>query len=497
MTTSAAAAGQRQRLHPLTPLLRGAKILAATIAAISWQGYAQLGFLGWALTVVIVLVAGVALAAVSWAVTGYEVVGRELRVSEGLLWRRTRAIPLERLQAVDVVRPVLARLAGLAELRLEVIGGGRTEAPLAYLKIEDAVRLRERLLALARASAASGRGGAEFAVKRPEPGGTASAPVAAGPATAAADQPAADQPAADQPAAAPERLIHTVNNRDVVVGQLLTPHAWFLPLAVLLTLLPFAEHPQLSFIAVASMVTAVIGVVQVPARRVLAEWNFRIGADADGLRLRHGLLDTRSQTVPPQRVQAITLTWPLLWRPLGWLHARFDVAGYGAQSGAAGIRTGTLLPVADLPTARRVVAEVLDGVDVASFELRPAPAQARWLAPLAQPNLAVALTDAVVAARDGWLRPQTVVVPLARIQSVRVVQGPLQRALRLATVHVDTAGALHAVIRHRDAREAYWLAETLASAARAARRRSQRRSASPTAASVNPTYAQPTNTSTM
>lgn len=458
MTAPATTAGRgrRQRLHPLTPLLRGAKILAAVIAAISWQGYAELGPLGWAVMVAIVLVASVALAAVSWAVTGYEVVGRELRVSEGLLWRRTRAIPLERVQAVDVVRPVLARLAGLAELRLEVVGGRRTEAPLAYLAVDDAVRLREHLLALARAAAA---------------------PVAAAPGDAV---PAYATPGYAPPGvAAPERPIHTVRNRDVLIGQLLTPNAWFLPVALLLTVLPYADHPQVSFIAVASMVTAVVGVIQAPVRRVLAEWDFRIGADAHGLRLRHGLLDTRSQTVPPQRVQAITVTRPLLWRPPGWLHARIDVAGYGGQAGHAGIRTGTLLPVADAPTARRVVAEVLDGVDMAALPLQPAPARARWLAPLAQPTLGVGLTGTVVATRDGWLRPQLVLVPLARIQSVRVVQGRLQRALGLATVHVDTAGALHAVARHRGAAEAYDLAGTLASAARAARHRASLRARQP------------------
>jgi len=459
--TAPANASPWQRLHPLTPLLKGAKILAAATAAISWQGYAQLGFLGWLVTVAMVLVLGVAVAAVSWAVTGYEVIGRELRIYEGLLWRRTRAIPLERVQAIDVVRPVLARLAGLADLRIEVIGGARTEAPLAYLSLDDANRLRERLLALARAE------------------GMPAAPAAT--------------PAPEEPA---ERLIHAVNNRDVLIGQLLNPSLWLVPIGVLVTVAPYAGDPETGFIAVASLLTAVVGVVQLPVRRVLAEWRFRIGADRTGLRLHHGLLDLRSQTIPPQRVQAVELRWPFVWRIKGWLHARIDVAGYGGQSGAAGIRAGTLLPVADLDTARRVVAEVLDGVDFATLPLRPAPARARWFAPLAWMNLGFGMTDTVVASRDGWLRPVLVIVPLARIQSVRVVQGPLQRALGVAMLHVDTAGGLHAVGRHRGVTEAYELAAALAAASRAARRRARARSARPTTANVSPTYAQPTNTST-
>ena len=60
-------------------------------------------------------------------------------------------------------------------------------------------------------------------------------------------------------------------------------------------------------------------------------------------------------------------------------------------------------------------------------------------------------------------------VPYARIQSVRVVQGPLQRRLRLATVYADTAGGRSAPPRDRDLAEAWSLAAELAERGRAAR----------------------------
>lgn len=144
-----------QRLHPLTPLLTGFKAITAMVAVISVQGAFRLGLQGFIGTIVVTMCLAVAFSVVSWLVTGYQVVGRELRIHEGLLVRRSRAIPLERLQAVEVVRPLLARILGLAELRLEVVGGGKTEAPLAYLTVADAVSLRQRLLALARGSGAA------------------------------------------------------------------------------------------------------------------------------------------------------------------------------------------------------------------------------------------------------------------------------------------------------------------------------------------------------
>jgi putative membrane protein len=432
------AAEPLRRLHPLSPLLHSAKTLAVMVAAISWQGFAQLGLARWLAVVVVLLLGAVALSVVSWLVTGYHVVGRELRIREGLLWRRNRAIPLDRLQAVDMVRPVLARLVGLAEVRLEVIGAGKAEAPLAYLSAAEAATLRTRLLAL------SG--------------------VAAPPA------PATEAAAAAPPPEEPERPVHRVVNKDVVIGQLLTPQAWLVPVGMLVVIMQFTFEGSRTFVGIASTITALIGVAVQPVRRVLDDWDFRVSTAPAGLRLRHGLLDTRSQTVPLSRVQAIGVTWPLLWRPKRWLRCRIDVAGYGRPRGRdEGGPTNRLLPVGDLATARLVVAEVLPGVDVATLALTRPPGRARWLAPVRQPVLAVALTDRAFASVDGRLTRELVVVPYARIQSVRVVQGPLQRRLGLATVHADTAGALRAVAHHRDLDEARTLAAELTTRARSAR----------------------------
>jgi putative membrane protein len=62
-------------------------------------------------------------------------------------------------------------------------------------------------------------------------------------------------------------------------------------------------------------------------------------------------------------------------------------------------------------------------------------------------------------------------VPLEKVQSLRRVQGPVQRRLNLATVHVDTAGrAVRAALRDRDAGEADQTLDRYAELARAARR---------------------------
>jgi len=76
-----------------------------------------------------------------------------------------------------------------------------------------------------------------------------------------------------------------------------------------------------------------------------------------------------------------------------------------------------------------------------------------------------------VVTTTGRIRRVTAWVPLAKVQSFRRVQGPLQRRLALASIHLDTAGrSVHANLRDRDVAEADAVLEALVPLARAARR---------------------------
>jgi putative membrane protein len=429
----------RQRLHPLSPLLSGAKSIVVIVAALSWQTFSQLGAAHFAMVVAALAVGVVIFSVVGWYNTGYQVVGRELRIAEGLIWRRNRAIPLDRLQAVELRRPLLAQLTGLAELRLEVVGGGKTEAPLAYLTVREASLLRERLLAL------SGRTPAVLPESTDPAAGVAAAP----------------------PAEAP---LYRVRNRDLLVSQLLTPQAFFLPVGVAWVITQFVMEGSWTFVGIASTVTAMAGVLLQPIRRVLGDWDFRLGRDRDRrLVLSYGLTETRNQVVPPFRVQTVRVIWPFLWRKARWLNLRLDIAGYGGPEPGDDKSSDRLMPVGDIATARALVAAVLPGVDLATLATSPPPARARWLHPLALRFYGAGLTPDVFVTRQGRVTREMSLVPYARMQSVRVVQGPLQRRLGLATVYADTAGGRSGVARDRDLAEAYALAEQLAVRARAAR----------------------------
>ena len=142
----------------------------------------------------------------------------------------------------------------------------------------------------------------------------------------------------------------------------------------------------------------------------------------DGLRLRHGLLETRAQTVPPGRIQAIRLSQPLLWRQIRLGSGRCQRRRL--QRGRRAGKVSTLVPVAPRPVAVGLLEMVLPGVAVDDVPLDRLPAGARWLNPLQWRYLGVGANDAVFVVRSGWLNRKLVVAPHPRTQSVRLTQGP-------------------------------------------------------------------------
>jgi putative membrane protein len=428
----------RRRLHPLTPLLRGGRLAVVVIAALSWRFYQDVGTVDWLLAaggVAVLLILG---SLVSYLVTGYHVVGRELRIYEGLLVRRTRAIPVDRLQSVELVRPLVARLVGLAELRLEVVGGQRTEAPLAFLTLDDATALRARLLAAR---------------------------------TATQSVPAQYTPAAPLAAASADVPVHQVANGQLVGSQLLRPQWWLLPVAVALPIVALLQDGHgLQFIAIASTVTAVIGAVLAPLRVLFGDWGFNVVSAPDGLHIRRGLTETHVNTVPPGRIQSVAVEWPLLWRMAGWVRASMHIAG--VRDSRQGPHHTGLLPVGTVGAAQTVLAAAVPGFVLTDVAVHPVPRRAWVLAPLRWLVLGFQVGPVAFVCRDGLFTRRLVIVPYGRIQSVRVTQGPVQRVLGLASVHVDVAGGgeHRGAALYRDVAEAKALATDLADRSRAARR---------------------------
>jgi putative membrane protein len=404
-----------RRLHPATPVLNGWKYFAIIVAVVGQDAVRQLDFRLFAIQLAAALILGVVLGSFSWWFTKYRIEGDELRIESGFLFRRSRRIRIDRLQAVDIVRPVLARLLGVAELRLEVAGGGKTEAPLAYLTEPGAQQLRAELLARA----------AGLDAATPE---------------------------------APERRLVAVPSGALLASTVVS--APFLTAALGFVIVAIASSVLREVVGLAFLLPWALGLLGVVWRQFVSEFGFSVSESPDGLRIRKGMLDTWSQTVPPGRVQGVEIEQQFLWRPKTWVKLSVDVAGYGGRGANEGQTSSTLLPVAPWPVARALLQRVLPGVDVDGVERMVAPRSARWLRPVGWRFLQHGVDDRVFVTDAGWLTRRTAVVPHAKMQSVRVKQGPLQRRLGLANVHVDTpVGPVNAVAVHRPAAVARELAE--------------------------------------
>jgi putative membrane protein len=145
----------------------------------------------------------------------------------------------------------------------------------------------------------------------------------------------------------------------------------------------------------------------------------------------------------------------------------------GRQDRAEAKTARALLPVGSHAQAAVLVDRVFPGLP--GERLSP-PARARWKSPLRFRFLSWGANNRYAVTTSGRLRRVTDWVPLAKVQSVRQVEGPVQRRLGLASIHLDTAGRkVHAVLRDRDRGEGAQLMVDLPDRCRRARQLEEQR----------------------
>jgi putative membrane protein len=466
----APAEARGRRLHPATPFLRAWVLVVATAASVFQSViHSDRSYLALGAVIGAGLVVGLVLGFTSWFFTRYVIDGTELRIDSGILTKRSRRVPYERLQSVDIMQPFAARMFAMAELKIEMAGSGEHDTKLAFLPLVEAERLRQILLERRPGDqpTTDGRARTDMAA---DPNEAVDADDAVVPDRSAPDPRPHRSPGPSPTTMTDESVLYRVAPLTLAASVALTTE-FLVPVG----LLSVAIGVGIAFHVVVAMLPVIgpiaLGVAQVTSKRLVSEWGFELRQTARGLRLARGLLGRTTQTVPLDRVQGIAIAEPLLWRPAGWCRVEVSVAGH-ARSGdrERTVDRSTLLPVADLATAARVVADVIPAADVGLPHLDPAPRSARWLRPVGWRFLGVAATNDLIVTRRGWLLRRTSMVPHVKAQSVRLRQGPVQRRLGLATVHVDTPpGPVDAVAMHRAPTQARRLALNELEAARRAR----------------------------
>lgn len=389
-----------------------------------------------------------------WALLRYRMVGHHLEVETGLLNRQTRLIAVDRVQNVELVRTVFHRLFRLVEVRIETASGKEVEGLLSALSIEDADALL-RFLEQGRARVAKANG--------------------------------IGQEEAQEQAA------------QVVVDASLLDLLWYgatgTRLASVAVLLGFVYEAvvgpgttpdqiggvrnlsrELAPVLLVAVVTGAwwLGVGSAIGRF----YGYRLTRQGDALVSEQGLFTRRAARLGLGKIQTLSFVEPFLRRRLGFGSIAIETAS-ARQEGDGLERAETVVPYVEradatrvlraalphlpdldglalLPAhpwaARRAVARALLGsllttllavallgpAGVFTLVLAPATAIGAWLDVRSQGYL---VDDAMAVSRRGYWTRSTVILPLRKVQSVDLRQGPWLRRRGLAELVVRVAGS--------------------------------------------------------
>jgi putative membrane protein len=475
---------EAHHLHPLTVLLEMGRVLGrvvwffAVLFVVGSLGGRKADPASW---IFLLAGSGVLVALFRYLSLRYWVDSGRLVIRSGLLSRRVRTIPLDKIQNVELRQKAIHQLAGVVDFRIETAAGPEAEAHLAVLSRDAAERLKTELLA--------GRAG----------GGS------------------------ETGARSGSQVVWRASLGDLVLLGATSNRAGVI-LGALAGLLLFVgqELPrQLEALRRGlSGLSGAVSVLTVATISVLAllllgwllsivltgvgYYGFTVTRDPDGrLRRRYGLLSRFETVVNPARIQLLRLG-------ASWVRRRIGLWEVGAHTAGAswdGHGTGSamlcpllrkvdlarfcdrLLPGLDLDavvwhavsraTVRRgliryaVVVLLLAGATSVAFgawawaALVPGGLSAWALARHRYRVLAHSRHAGYLLVRSGLAHRRVTIVPESKVQWVGVTQSPPQRRLGIATVRVSTAaGAARIVDLERS--EALVLQQDLSRAASAA-----------------------------
>lgn len=394
----------------------------------------------------------------------YWITPEELVIHSGVLTRRRRNIPVERIQNIEIEQAPLQRMLGTAKVIVYTAGSAQAEGVLEYVAIEEAGEIRAVVRNLQQQMHAEQTAETEE-ISSAESGATATAQG--------------------------ELLIAMDPRRVFLAGAFRFSLVY---LAVIFSFLQYIEpDPTLLFswlmrgplepleasIEASPVFAAVLGILGAVIlgwmTGILVTFNryhrFKLELIGDKLHRSHGLLTLKEGTIPLNRIQSWVLRTNPLMETFGWVRLEvqtmginIDQSGYqvampfGRMEEVAHILAAVDAP--DMPsewsqvsrlTIRRFLARTHVGLFTLIGIIQIWWTGIWWLALLSPVlvvwsilrfrGMRVADDPTWVAMGKGVIRRQTWMIPVEKLQTAGWHANWFQRRLGLASIWVDTAGA--------------------------------------------------------
>ena len=399
----------------------------------------------------------------------YRLTDTSLYITSGVLSRRHRRIPLDRVQDVSSEAELAHRLLGVVKLSVQTSSTAGAEAELDCLSVADAEALRRALESIT--------------VRRAPAGG------------------AVDESHEES------ELVYQAPLRQLLLRGLTDNRAGLIVLAVFTVLdraFELGEVPAVALardraektignlissqlvatIALVSIGVFVFGWVASAITNAIRFHGFSVHQSRGVFYRRYGLFTRRVHALPMRRIQALRIEQTLLRRAVGIATVRTDDMGSsaaGKSAESAGV--DVFIPVAPTPTAFELAPRILPGLAPAAFAWKQtAPTMIRravfvggllalaigapaaffvgaWAAlalilpvllgiraTLRHRRLEWACGGGFLALRDGVLGREHVFAPLEKIQAMSYVQNPFDRRWRVGKLIAVLGGGTSVVV---------------------------------------------------
>ncbi|WP_226086390.1 PH domain-containing protein [Mesobacillus sp. S13] len=304
-----------KRLHPIAAVVNALRQLKEMIIPFlifvvfgsrgtDWDLFYFFGSIG---VVVLVLVYGV----LSWYRFTYRIEQGELRIEYGLIVRKKRYIPFDRIQSLDLSEGILQRLFGLVKVKVETAGSGGMglqdgEAILTAITKQDAQEIHDYLVSIKKSG--------QMLQGEEEP-----------------------QSSDDllYKISVPELLMlaTTSGGVGVVISAVLAfvfQFEEFIPYEQIFDGVENFVQNGVIFISVVVFIGFLLAWMIALFGTMLKYANFTVRKVDNDLVITRGLLEKRQFTIPLNRIQAVRISENLVRQPLGYASAFLESAGGSA-----------------------------------------------------------------------------------------------------------------------------------------------------------------------